>query len=145
MSGANAQEGISRGHLFQNVERAVAILNPGAVHPEPDKQSDRVRHDMTLSTLDPLACVVTANPSALGGFHALTIDDAGRRPGLAPIGQTHSRDKLAVHFIQQPVVAPRVEIAPNGRNRREVTGPLCQGSCPLLHFSSISQVGGIGR
>ena len=23
--------------------------------------------------------------------------------------------------------------------------PLCQGSCPLLHFSSISQVGGIGR
>ena len=24
-------------------------------------------------------------------------------------------------------------------------GPLCQGSCPLLYFSSISQVGGIGR
>ena len=23
--------------------------------------------------------------------------------------------------------------------------PLCQGSCPLLYFSSISQVGGIGR
>jgi hypothetical protein len=25
------------------------------------------------------------------------------------------------------------------------TPPLCQGSCPLLYFSSISQVGGIGR
>ena len=25
------------------------------------------------------------------------------------------------------------------------SGPLCQGSCPLLYFSSISQVGGIGR
>ena len=24
-------------------------------------------------------------------------------------------------------------------------GPLCQGSCPLLYFYSISQVGGIGR
>jgi hypothetical protein len=26
-----------------------------------------------------------------------------------------------------------------------VPSPLCQGSCPLLYFSSISQVGGIGR
>jgi IS5 family transposase len=25
------------------------------------------------------------------------------------------------------------------------TRPLCQGSCPLLYFYSISQVGGIGR
>jgi hypothetical protein len=28
---------------------------------------------------------------------------------------------------------------------RVVAAPLCQGSCPLLYFSSISQVGGIGR
>ncbi len=27
----------------------------------------------------------------------------------------------------------------------QATDPLCQGSCPLLYFSSISQVGGIGR
>ena len=26
-----------------------------------------------------------------------------------------------------------------------VATPLCQGSCPLLYFSSISQVGGIGQ
>ena len=27
----------------------------------------------------------------------------------------------------------------------KAAAPLCQGSCPLLHFSSISCVGGIGR
>ena len=26
-----------------------------------------------------------------------------------------------------------------------IGNPPCQGSCPLLYFSSISQVGGIGR
>ena len=32
-----------------------------------------------------------------------------------------------------------------GHGRVLAATPLCQGSCPLLYFSSISQVGGIGR
>jgi len=31
------------------------------------------------------------------------------------------------------------------RVRLQFRGPLCQGSCPLIYFSSIFQVGGIGR
>ncbi|MGF6862811.1 type I site-specific restriction-modification system R (restriction) subunit [Rhodobacteraceae bacterium MBR-64] len=36
-------------------------------------------------------------------------------------------------------------IEENRRLHRAMVDPLCQGSCPLLYFSSISQVGGIGR
>ena len=57
-----AQERVSCTDLFQNLRCAIPILNSGAVHREPDKQTDRVRHDVALSSLNPLAGVVPANP-----------------------------------------------------------------------------------
>ncbi len=44
-----------------------------------------------------------------------------------------------VHADQRPLV-PHPEPA-----NKLSAAPLCQGSCPLLYFYSISQVGGIGR
>jgi DNA replication protein DnaC len=46
-------------------------------------------------------------------------------------------------FAFQPAIErSRIETLATGA---WIRNPLCQGSCPLLYFSSISQVGGIGR
>jgi hypothetical protein len=42
-------------------------------------------------------------------------------------------------------LANLIEFASRVPKPAPVICPLCQGSCPLLYFSSISQVGGIGR
>ena len=50
-----------------------------------DHQPERVGDDMPLAALDPLAGIKAANPSALGGFYALAVDDARRRARLASL------------------------------------------------------------
>ena len=42
-------------------------------------------------------------------------------------------------------MSKRKQHAPEFKAKVAQGSPLCQGSCPLLYFSSISQVGGIGR
>ena len=95
-----------------------------------DEKSRRVSDDMALAALDPLARIIPSNATAFRSFYALAIDNAGARLGVAPVGQPCGFDQLAVHLIEQTVIAPGIKIAPYRRNRRKVVGqhpPLAAG------------------
>jgi transposase len=60
------------------------------------------------------------------------VDDLSRRIAEmdAQIAAASRRSRFSARVQKMPGIGPN---------------PLCQGSCPLLYFYSISQVGGIGR
>jgi transposase len=50
------------------------------------------------------------------------------------------------NWLRDALSAAKIKaVIPPKSNRLFPADPLCQGSCPLVYFSSISQVGGIGR
>ena len=103
---------------------------------KPDEQTSRVGHDMTLSPLDPLSGVLAKNSAAFRGSYTLTVDNPYSRLGFAPVGQTRSLDKHAVHLIQQAVIAPGVEIAPDRGDRRQNTPALMV--CGASHCRAVT-------
>ena len=59
---------------------------------------------------------------------------------------------MLIHLHKQATTTPKLRAAIQASDapasvlaERFGTTPPCQGSCPLLYFYSISQVGGIGR
>jgi hypothetical protein len=73
----------------------------------------------------------------------LFLEQANRGPGKEK-GRTG--DKGRVPDISDTVVSVYFRQSIQGLKEKMLQGvPLCQGSCPLLYFSSIYQVGGIGR
>jgi hypothetical protein len=125
-----AQPRVPRGDGFEDIRRAVAVLDAGTVHHKPDQQTKRVGDDMALAPVDPFPCVIASDPATFCGFYALAIDNSGARLGVAPVGQPRGFDQLAVHLIEQTVIAPGMKIAPYRRNRRQIVGqhpPLAAG------------------
>src|SRR5215469_8618831 len=57
---------------------AIAVLHIGRVDRSADHQADGIGHDMALATLDLLGRIVAAWSAALGRFHRLAVDHAGR-------------------------------------------------------------------
>ena len=115
---------------LQQVRRAVAILNIATMHGKANQEADGVGDDMTFAPFDPFAGVIASDPAAFSGFHALAVDHARRRVGRTPFGLARRSDEMAVQFLQQTVVTPVVEIAPNRRDRWKVVGqhpPLTPG------------------
>jgi hypothetical protein len=130
---------------LQQVRRAVAILNIGTMYGKANQETDGVGDDMTLAPFDPFAGVIAPDPAAFSGFHALAIDHARCRVGCTPFGLARRRDEMAVQFLQQTVVTPVVEIAPNRRDRRKVVGqhpPLTPGRRKVKdRVEDVTQIG----
>ena len=71
----------------------------------------------------------------------------GSVPLLAVLGEILCKplvDEASETIQLRPLDLGRPPIAWWNRKARDLLHPLCQGSCPLLYFSSIYQVGGIG-
>jgi hypothetical protein len=78
-----------------------------------------------------------------------------KKTGFFDFGMFADEYTVRQYFLlcRKVVFCDGVFFLPTGQSRRnykenksEAFGcPLCQGSCPLLYFYSISQVGGIGR
>ena len=66
--------------------------------------------------------VMSSKPATFCGFYTLTIDDPGCRMGVSALGKARGFDRFAVHLIKQAIIAPSVEGAADGRNRRKVVG-----------------------
>ena len=96
-----AQHGIARGDSLQHIQRAVTILNPGAIDLEPYAQSGRIGTNVTLAALDLFSGVISTNPANFCGFYTLTIDDPGCRMGVLALGKARGFGRLAVHLIKQ--------------------------------------------
>ena len=84
------------------------------------QEPERVGEHMALAALDLLPGVEAARSSTLRGFHALAVDHARRRAGLAPLQLARTHDQHPVDGTEQAHVAPGVEIALDRRHRRKV-------------------------
>ena len=105
---------------FEDLGRAVAVLDIGCVHDQADQQAECIGDDVTLAALDLLARVIAPNTTAFRGFHALAVDHPGARAGLASFQLPGRHDQVMVDALQQAVGAPVVEIALDRGRRREV-------------------------
>ena len=72
-------------------------------------------------------------------------------PGIGDVIEGGEEDIHVGNGLQKGDPHPRIHPAQDRKTPRIRSNPkrdslaLCQGSCPLLYFYSISQVGGIGR
>ena len=90
---------------------AIAVLDIGAVDDQTDQQTQRIGDDMALAPVDLLARVIAPKTTAFSGFHALAVDHARRRAGLAALEFARRHDELMVDRGQQTTVSPVVEVA----------------------------------
>ena len=117
-----AQHGIARGDSLQHIRRAVTILNPGAMDLEPYEQSGRIGTNVALAALDLFSGVISSNPATFCGFYTLTIDDPGCRMGVSALGKRAVLSNSRFISSSKCIIAPSVEVAADGRNRRKVVG-----------------------
>ena len=82
-----AQHGIARGDSLQHIQRAVTILNPGALDLEPYEQFGRIGTNVALAALDLFSGVISSNPATFCGFYTLTIDDPGCGMGVSALSK----------------------------------------------------------
>ncbi len=99
----------------QQKNSSVAILNIGGMHDGMQQQSLDVDENVSLLALDllssPKDClrrtqVDRCAPPFFGAFHALTVDNAGGRAGLAAGLLATRFVKRAVHTIQGAIIDP---------------------------------------
>ena len=105
--------------LGEQKRRAVTILDIGGVDDGMDQIALGVGQDMALAAFDLLAGIIAARTTALGGLDALAVDDAGAGRGFAAMDLAHGHQQRMIQRLPQPVVAPQVKPAPDGRYRRE--------------------------
>ena len=97
----------------------VTILDIGRVDQGVDEVALGVGQDMALAALDLLARIIATRAAALGGLDALAVDDAGAGRGFTVMDFAHDHQQRMVQRLPQPVVAPQVKPAPDGRYRRK--------------------------
>ena len=106
----------------QQVRRPIAVLDIGGMDLGCDHQAVAVGEDVPLAALDLLAGVEAPRSAAFRGLDRLAVDDAGAGAGGASLCHARLRQEKAVDACPQAVVAPRREVAVDGRARREVPG-----------------------
>ena len=74
--------------------------------------------DFEQRALDPFAGVVATWPALWAGAHALGVENTGRGPVLAPLGQTQAAVEHGERAIQHPTPDPAFEAAADGLARR---------------------------
>ena len=100
--------------LLENQFRPVSVLNVRWMHHDRQDQAQRVDEQMTFSPLHLFARVVATRPWGFRGFHRLTIQDGGRRRGIAPLLLPNITPQRVVDPLPGTVLAPTVEIAVGG-------------------------------
>ncbi len=98
---------------------AVAILDVGGVHPQPDQVPVGVGDDVALAAFDLLAGVVAPGAAAFRGFHRLAVDHAGRRAGLPTRPLARGDTSAWLIRASVPSLRPAVEISLHRRDRAE--------------------------
>lgn len=106
-----AQPGEEIADRRQHADRAVAMLDVGAVHLGADQEPVGVGDDVALAPVDLLAGVVPARPAALGSFDRLAVDDPAReaRFSARPFAGLLEQDEIDP--FPQPIGLPRIEVA----------------------------------
>ncbi|MFT6063656.1 MAG: hypothetical protein ACJAVR_003728 [Paracoccaceae bacterium] len=66
------------------------------MHHRADHQAERVGHDVTLASLDPLSQIKAARTATFSGFYALAVDNARCRAGSGP---SSSRAAMTIRWL----------------------------------------------
>ncbi len=80
-----AEPGIARTDRSKDAGGAIAILNAGFVHDEPDQVALGVGDDVALAAFDLLSCIKAPWATAFRGFHRLAVNHSGRWARLSAI------------------------------------------------------------
>jgi hypothetical protein len=91
----------------QHARRAIPILDVGSVDHGMNEIALGVGEDVTLASLDLLACVVAARPAAFCSFHALAADHPGAGRCLAARRFASDQQQGVIEREPQAVIAPR--------------------------------------
>jgi len=91
-----AEPGIARTDRSKDAQGAIAILNAGFVHDEPDHVALGVGDDVALAALDLLSCIKAPWATAFRGFHRLAVNHSGRRARLSASRLARRHDESVV-------------------------------------------------
>ena len=91
-----AQPWVPIANGFDNIGRPVSVLNSGTVNDDEQHLTQRIGDDVALAALDLLACIIAANPTGLGGFDGLAIDNTSCRRGFAVLqfARAHNQNMI---------------------------------------------------
>src|SRR5690606_23179254 len=95
---------------FQDIRRAVSVLNARRMDHETNHQAESINHNMTFATVDLLPRIKTSYSAAFRGFHRLAIDHTSRGAGLLVGLFTRNHHKRVVDGPQHAIISPAVEI-----------------------------------
>ncbi len=104
---------------FEDIGRAIAILDIGGMDEDEDQKSAGVGEYVPLAALDLLAHVVAGNAAAFRRFDRLAVDHARRSARLPTNLMARCHHQKMVDRCQKTAVPPVVEIAANRRDRRK--------------------------
>src|SRR6202043_1866281 len=119
-----AQPGIARTDRSKDARGAIAILNAGFVHHDPDQIALGVGDDVALAALDLLSCVIAPRATAFRGFHRLAVNHSGRRARLSASRRAPRHHQGVVELGKDSAARPSVEITLDRRVGWEVLGQL---------------------
>src|SRR5205085_5732156 len=101
---------------------STATLDIAWVYPSTHLPTAGIGHNMALAPLDLLGRISTSRPAGLGRLDRLTVDYPRRRARFAARRFARFHQQRKIDLLEQAVVAPVVEIALHGSERREVLG-----------------------
>lgn len=91
---------------FEEIDRAISVLNVGGVHEDKDKKAAGIGQDVALAAFDLFASIIAARTAAFGSFHGLAVDHAGAWRGPAPLDLPQVHDQNRVNRLDKTSVAP---------------------------------------
>src|SRR5207302_9782663 len=100
-------------------DRAVIVLDVGAMHQDGERKALRVGDHVALASLDPLGGVKPAWPAAFRGLGALAVDPARGGNGVAAHRFAGSPYQWEIDPPPPPLVAPAITVILHHPARRD--------------------------
>ena len=85
-----------------------------------NQESERIDQDVTLSSVDLLACIIPAFSALFGCFYGLAIDDGSRGLARSPLFEPEFAPKEIMDILPGAVLAPDTKERPDRRPRWKV-------------------------
>jgi len=115
-----SEPGIQPPNRSQDINRAVTVLDAGAMNHQADQVARSVSDDVAFATFDLFSGVISSWPTTFGRFHRLAVNDAGGRAWLSSNLFTRGHHQHVVDDFPAPVARPLIEVALRRRVGREL-------------------------
>ena len=110
------------GALGRQGEQRLVLMPGGRNDPNAERGAFGIDHEEALAAFDLLVSIGSSRSRLRSGSHTLGIDDRGRRPALAPLGQTQAGNQDCQGAVEPGPLPPAMQPAPDSRIRRTMAG-----------------------